>query len=83
MKHDLQSEAARLAFSPAAQALFMYTRVRRGSTMYSVPSTARYLGYCEKGWPPVRISNRIPVITGDARLQKVASAKVTPACITH
>ena len=47
--------------------------------MYNVPSTARYLGYCEKGWPPVRISNRIPVTTGDARLQKVASAKVTPA----
>lgn len=51
--------------------------------MYNVPSTARYLGYCEKGWPPVKISNRIPVTTGDAKLQKVASAKVTPADIAQ
>ena len=51
--------------------------------MYNVPSTARYLGYCEKGWPPVKISNRIPVTTGDAKLQKVASAKVIPAGIAQ
>lgn len=51
--------------------------------MYSVPSTARYLGYCEKGWPPVRISNRMPVTTGDAKLHKVANDRAAPAFIAH
>ena len=51
--------------------------------MYKVPSTARNLGYREKGCPPVKISNKMPVTTGEAKLQMVASDKEMPAHIEH
>ncbi len=54
-----------------------------GSTMYKVPNTAKNLGYCEKGCPPVSISNKMPVTTGDARLQRVATVRDMPAQTQH
>ncbi len=82
-RQELEDMNVKSTFSPAAHAFLMYMRVRIGSTMYKVPSRAKNLGYREKGCPPVSISNKMPVTTGDAKLQRVAMVKDMPTSRKH
>ena len=47
--------------------------------MYMLARTARNFGYLDSGWRPASISNRLPVMMGEARLHAVQHSSANAA----